>query len=82
MSNNQIFSQKTLILVNCKNHKPIFLIYLRPIKMVISKIFKRYKMLKKMASSEHKVVNLMELLQLLVIEEGLPKTALLIFFEM
>lgn len=82
MSNNQIFSQKTLILVNCKNHKPIFLICLKPIKMVIFKLFKRYKMLKKMASSEHKVVNLMELLQLLVIEEGLMKTAFLIFFEM
>jgi len=82
MSNNQIFSQKTLILVNCKNHKPIFLICLKPIKMVIFKLFKRYKMLKKMASSEHKVVNLMELLQLLVIEEGLLKTVLLIFFEM
>jgi len=50
--------------------------------MVIFKFFKRYKMLKKMASSEHKVVNLMELLQLLVIEEGLLKTALQIFFEM
>jgi hypothetical protein len=49
---------------------------------VISKIFKRYKMSKKMDSSEPKVGNLMELLQQLVIEEGLLKTALLIFFEM
>jgi hypothetical protein len=82
MSNNLIFSLKTLTLVNCKNHKPIFLIYLKPIKMVIFKLFKHYKMLKKMANSEHKVVNLMELLQLPVIEEELLKIALLIFFEM
>ena len=39
-------------------------------------------MLKKMDSNEHKVVNQMELLQLMVIGEGLLKTALLIFLEM
>jgi len=50
--------------------------------MGIYKLFKRYKMLKKMDSSEHKVVNRMELLQLLVIGEGLLKIALLIFLEM
>jgi hypothetical protein len=82
MSNNQIVSLKTLILANCRNHKQIFLIYLQPIKMGIYKLFKRYKMLKKMDSSEHKVVNRMELLQLLVIGEGLLKIALLIFLEM
>jgi hypothetical protein len=82
MFNNQTSSLKTLTLVNYKNHKQIFLIYLKPIKIVISKIFKRYKMSKKMDSSEPKVGNLMELLQQLVIEEGLLKTALLIFFEM
>jgi len=82
MFNNQTSSLKTLTLVNYKNHKQIFLIYLKTIKIVISKIFKRYKMLKKMDSSEPKVGNLMELLQQLVIEEGLLKTALLIFFEM
>jgi hypothetical protein len=38
--------------------------------MGISKLFRLYKMLKKMDSSEHKVVNQMELLQLMVIEEG------------
>ena len=47
-----------------------------------SKLFKRYKMLKKMDSREHKVVNRMEHLQQLVIEEGLLKTALQIFLEM
>jgi uncharacterized protein YcfL len=70
MFNNQIVSLKTLILVNCRNHKRIFLIYRKQIKMVSSKLFKRYKMLKKMDNNEHKVVNRMELLQLLVIEEG------------
>lgn len=70
MSNNLIVSLKTLILANCRNHNQIFLIYLKPIKMVISKLFKRYKMLKKMDSSEHKAVNRMEVLQLLEIEEG------------
>ena len=35
-----------------------------------------------MDSNEHKVVNQMELLQLMVIGEGLLKTALLIFLEM
>jgi len=39
-------------------------------------------MLKKTGSSELKAVNLMELLQVMEIEEGLLKTALLIFFEM
>ena len=82
MSNNQIVSLKTLILANYKNHKQIFLIYLKLIKMENSKLFKRYKMLKKMDSREHKVVNRMEHLQLLVIEEGLLKTALQIFLEM
>ena len=35
-----------------------------------------------MDSNEHKVVNQMELLQLMAIGEGLLKTALLIFLEM